>query len=150
MTFVIQFDDSSYCISILRRYRMRLGKIEGEWLMASVVSFQDVSKEFKGKKAVERVSFTMTIMYVFPFILLILFFPFAYRSMYSKMELEEQLTQANEQIDELIKREERLRIARDLHDTLGHTLSLITLKSQLVAKLVDKDCLLYTSPSPRD
>lgn len=80
-----------------------------------------------------------TIMFLFPFLILILFSPFAYRSMYSKMELEEQLNQANEQIDELIKREERLRIARDLHDTLGHTLSLITLKSQLVAKLADRD-----------
>ncbi len=82
---------------------------------------------------------TDTIMYLFPFLVLILCSPFAYRSMYSKMELEEQLNQANEQIDELIKREERLRIARDLHDTLGHTLSLITLKSQLVAKLADRD-----------
>lgn len=80
-----------------------------------------------------------TIMYLFPFLILILFSPFAYRSMYSKMELEEQLNQANEQIEELVKREERLRIARDLHDILGHTLSLITLKSQLVAKLADKD-----------
>ncbi|WP_455660618.1 sensor histidine kinase [Pradoshia sp.] len=80
-----------------------------------------------------------TIMYLFPFFVLILLSPFAYRSMYLKMELEEQLNQANEQIDELIKREERLRIARDLHDTLGHTLSLITLKSQLVAKLADRD-----------
>ena len=47
----------------------------------------------------------------------------------------EELAQANEQIRNLIKGEERMRIARDLHDTLGHTLSLITLKSQLVEKL---------------
>ena len=48
------------------------------------------------------------------------------------------MDQANEQIKELIKREERVRIARDLHDTLGHTLSLITLQSQLVQRLAEK------------
>lgn len=79
------------------------------------------------------------LLYIMPFIIIILLSPFAYRSMYTKMELEKKLEQANEQINELVKREERLRIARDLHDTLGHTLSLITLKSQLVAKLVKID-----------
>jgi two-component system, NarL family, sensor histidine kinase DesK len=37
--------------------------------------------------------------------------------------------------------EERLRMARDLHDLLGHTLSLITLKSELVGRLLEKDPL---------
>jgi two-component system sensor histidine kinase DesK len=32
--------------------------------------------------------------------------------------------------------EERLRLARDLHDLLGHTLSMITLKSELASRLV--------------
>jgi two-component system sensor histidine kinase DesK len=35
--------------------------------------------------------------------------------------------------------EERLRLARDLHDLLGHTLSLITLKSELAGRLMEKD-----------
>lgn len=65
--------------------------------------------------------------------------PFGIKSMNSRIELEKELTEANEKIEELVKREERMRIARDLHDTLGHTLSLITLKSQLVSKLVKKD-----------
>ncbi len=34
---------------------------------------------------------------------------------------------------------ERERIGRDLHDLLGHTLSVIALKSELAAKLVDRD-----------
>lgn len=34
---------------------------------------------------------------------------------------------------------ERLRMARDLHDLLGHSLSLITLKSELAGRLVEKD-----------
>src|SRR5262249_15468866 len=33
------------------------------------------------------------------------------------------------------------RIGRDLHDLLGHTLSLITLKSELAARLFDRDPL---------
>ncbi len=37
--------------------------------------------------------------------------------------------------------EERLRMARDLHDLLGHTLSLITLKSELAGRLAEKDPL---------
>ena len=35
--------------------------------------------------------------------------------------------------------EERLRIARDMHDLLGHTLSLIALKSELATKLLPTD-----------
>jgi two-component system sensor histidine kinase DesK len=34
---------------------------------------------------------------------------------------------------------ERGRIARDLHDLLGHTLSVIALKSELVSKLAGRD-----------
>lgn len=74
-------------------------------------------------------------LYFVPFIIIMLISPYGVRSMNKRMELEKQLDQANEQIKELVKREERVRIARDLHDTLGHTLSLITLKSQLVGKL---------------
>jgi two-component system sensor histidine kinase DesK len=35
--------------------------------------------------------------------------------------------------------EERLRLARDLHDLLGHTLSLITLKSELAGRLIEQE-----------
>lgn len=59
--------------------------------------------------------------------------------MFRRIELENKLAQANEQIKELSKREERVRIARDLHDTLGHTLSLLTLKSQLIQRLAASD-----------
>jgi len=53
--------------------------------------------------------------------------------------LEVQLEDANKRISELVKLEERQRIARDLHDTLGQKLSLIGLKSDLAGKLIDKD-----------
>ncbi|USG66634.1 sensor histidine kinase [Brevibacillus ruminantium] len=54
-------------------------------------------------------------------------------------KLEGQLEDANKRISELVKLEERQRIARDLHDTLGQKLSLIGLKSDLANKLIAKD-----------
>lgn len=75
----------------------------------------------------------------FPFLIVLFAAPFGIRSLNRQMELEKKLEEANEKIRTLIKREERERIARDLHDTLGHTLSMITLQSQLVQKFIDKD-----------
>jgi two-component system sensor histidine kinase DesK len=49
------------------------------------------------------------------------------------------LKQADEEIKHLAKIAERERIARDLHDVLGHTLSLVVLKSELAAKLIESD-----------
>lgn len=83
--------------------------------------------------------FSTNTLYILPFLVIMILSPFGIRSMNKRMELEMQLDQANEKIKELVKREERTRIARDLHDTLGHTLSLITLKSQLVEKLTKID-----------
>ncbi len=51
----------------------------------------------------------------------------------------EKLMAANQQIEHLAKVAERERIARDLHDVLGHTLSVIILKSELAGKLIDSD-----------
>src|SRR6202521_32311 len=51
----------------------------------------------------------------------------------------ERLRKANEEIEHLAKVAERERIARDLHDVLGHTLSVIILKSELAGKLMDRD-----------
>ncbi len=45
------------------------------------------------------------------------------------------LRMAHEEITQLAKTAERERIARDLHDLLGHTLSLIVIKSELAGKL---------------
>lgn len=48
------------------------------------------------------------------------------------------LRRAQDEIEHLAKVAERERIARDLHDILGHTLSVIVLKSELAAKLIDR------------
>jgi two-component system, NarL family, sensor histidine kinase DesK len=51
----------------------------------------------------------------------------------------QRLRLASEEIEHLAKVAERERIARDLHDVLGHTLSVIILKSELAGKLIDRD-----------
>ncbi|TSJ66266.1 sensor histidine kinase [Allobacillus salarius] len=56
-----------------------------------------------------------------------------------RQKLEEQLSDANKKISQLLVYEERQRIARDLHDTLGQKLSLIGLKSDLAGRLINKD-----------
>ncbi|WP_242215138.1 sensor histidine kinase [Bacillus cereus group sp. BfR-BA-01383] len=82
---------------------------------------------------------TASLVNIVPMFILMLLTPFGMRNFNQKKMLKNQLNEANEQIKDLVKREERQRIARDLHDTLGHTLSLITLKSQLVEKLIVKN-----------
>jgi len=49
------------------------------------------------------------------------------------------LRMAQDEIEHLAKVAERERIARDLHDVLGHTLSLIIVKSTLAGKLLEID-----------
>ncbi|HYH44552.1 MAG TPA: sensor histidine kinase [Thermoanaerobaculia bacterium] len=44
-----------------------------------------------------------------------------------------------QEVERLAQTAERERIARDLHDLLGHTLSLITLKAELAGKLLPRD-----------
>lgn len=78
-----------------------------------------------------------------PFIIIIyisvILLPF---NLYNKKKqglLEAELEDANKRIAELVKQEERQRIARDLHDTLGQKLSLIGLKADLARKIIYKD-----------
>ncbi len=78
-----------------------------------------------------------------PFVIIIwisvILLPFNIRNRKERGQLEEKLEDANKRIAELVKLEERQRIARDLHDTLGQKLSLIGLKSDLARKLITKD-----------
>ncbi len=78
-----------------------------------------------------------------PFVIIIwisvILLPFNIHNKNEMGQLEEKLEDANKRISELVKLEERQRIARDLHDTLGQKLSLIGLKSDLARRLITKD-----------
>ncbi len=49
-----------------------------------------------------------------------------------------ELLRAREEVERMAQVAERERIARDLHDVLGHTLSLIVIKSELASKLAER------------
>ena len=59
------------------------------------------------------------------------------------------LRAAHDEIEHLAAVAERERIARDLHDVLGHTLSLIVLKAELASKLAERDPMRAVSSRVR-
>jgi two-component system sensor histidine kinase DesK len=60
------------------------------------------------------------------------------------VDLTGELSEARDHLAQLAVTQERLRFARDLHDLLGHSLSLIVLKSELARRLLEQ------SGSPAD
>jgi two-component system sensor histidine kinase DesK len=61
--------------------------------------------------------------------------------LYSRARSRElaELRLTQDEVKRLAGLAERERIARDLHDLLGHTLSVVALKSELAGKLIDRD-----------
>ena len=57
--------------------------------------------------------------------------------MRQKGRADAKLRMAHEEIEQLAKTAERERIARDMHDVLGHSLSVIVLKSELAGRLME-------------
>lgn len=76
----------------------------------------------------------------FPFVFITLMasilLPISTYNKNKREQLEGQLENAHKRLDDLVKMEERQRIARDLHDTLGQKLSLIGLKTDLAKRLL--------------
>ncbi|WP_029146089.1 sensor histidine kinase [Microbacterium luticocti] len=50
-----------------------------------------------------------------------------------------QLRRTQESLEQMAAERERGRVARDIHDILGHSLTVITVKSELAARLIDAD-----------
>ncbi|MDQ0763672.1 two-component system sensor histidine kinase DesK [Streptomyces canus] len=72
----------------------------------------------------------------FDLLLLVLLIGFAMTGVRQLVRTTVQLRQARATVAQLAANEERLRLARDLHDLLGHSLSLITLKSELAGRML--------------
>ena len=53
--------------------------------------------------------------------------------------VDDELFRARREVERLAAEQERLRIARDLHDLLGHSLTTVTVKAELAARLVPRD-----------
>jgi two-component system, NarL family, sensor histidine kinase DesK len=68
----------------------------------------------------------------------LLFGGFAALGFRARSELTKELTRAKETVALLAASEERLRLARDMHDLTGQSLSTITLKSDLAARVLDR------------
>jgi two-component system, NarL family, sensor histidine kinase DesK len=61
------------------------------------------------------------------------------RAQRESMRAQAFLRLSQQEISKLAERNERERIAREVHDLLGHSLTLISLKADLALKLIDKD-----------
>ena len=64
---------------------------------------------------------------------------FALRGTRYLVSVNAELVEARDELASNAVAEERLRFARDLHDLLGHSLSLIALKSELAGRLAERD-----------
>lgn len=71
-----------------------------------------------------------------PMMIIQLVFPVLIYFVEKSKNLQNELADVNTQ---LVQQEERQRIARDLHDTIGHTLTMIKVKTELTTKLIDRD-----------
>src|SRR4051812_31545232 len=76
---------------------------------------------------------------VFILPLLCLLTSFALQGTRHLLSVNMELMEARDELARNAVAEERLRFARDLHDLLGHSLSLIALKSELAGRLADRD-----------
>jgi len=61
------------------------------------------------------------------------------RLMHAKLAEQARLRRSQAEVGRLATLAERERIGRDLHDLLGHTLSLIAIKSELASRLAERD-----------
>lgn len=65
-------------------------------------------------------------------------------------QLKDELYQKNQYINLLTAENERNRIGRDLHDTLGHTFAMLTVKTELALKQLEKEKFEQVQQQLRD
>ena len=74
-----------------------------------------------------------------PFMIIQLLLPVLVRIQRKTTELQGELNTANARIRRMEVEEERYRIARDLHDTIGQSLTMIKFKTELTKRMVEKN-----------
>lgn len=73
---------------------------------------------------------------IIPIMMIQIIFPLLIYFVEKTKSLKIEIASVNTQ---LVQQDERQRIARDLHDTIGHTLTMIKIKTELTTKLMDRD-----------
>ncbi|MGE7090477.1 sensor histidine kinase [Lysinibacillus sp. NPDC048646] len=135
MTIIGIYEGSIYMLFFGFTFADLIGRAQVKWHIASamlaialmfiVVLWIETGELFKIDDPV-----------ILPIMMIQLVFPVLIYFVEKAKNLKVELATVNTQ---LVKQDERQRIARDLHDTIGHTLTMIKLKTELTTKLVDKD-----------
>ncbi|GIP26561.1 sensor histidine kinase [Paenibacillus sp. J23TS9] len=98
------------------------------WLVGSMIGCFTIAISLSAYLSNEPLRFEWL-----PISIALIALPYVFKMYQVSCEMHIKLSHANA---EIIKIEERARIARDLHDTLGQTLSMITVKSELAERLI--------------
>ncbi|PLR84405.1 sensor histidine kinase [Bacillus canaveralius] len=114
-------------------------KTRGAFIAIYIIHLVSYTVAINSKFVLQEQLFVQQLPFVIIIWISVILLPFSLYNRKERGQLEEKLEDANKRIAELGKIEERQRIARDLHDTLGQRLSLIGLKSDLARKLIHKD-----------
>lgn len=101
------------------------------WVWPAVLAATAVSVAVIGAEGLLEDVFILPVMCVLT--------AFALRGTRYLVSVNAELVEAREELARNAVAEERMRFARDLHDLLGHSLSLIALKSELAGRLAERD-----------
>ncbi|WP_409328993.1 histidine kinase [Trujillonella humicola] len=107
------------------------GALPQRWVWPAVLACAGVSAAVLGAAG------ELDSLFVLPVMCLLA--AFALQGTRTLVSLNAELSEAREELARNAVAEERLRFARDLHDLLGHSLSLIALKSELAGRLSERD-----------
>ncbi len=112
-----------------------LGRAKSKWHIASGILGMAVMFLIVFLKTTNSLALVDSQVLV-PMMIIQLVFPILIYFVEKSKNLQNELADVNTQ---LVQQEERQRIARDLHDTIGHSLTMIKVKTELTTKLIDRD-----------
>lgn len=131
-----------------------IGIYEGSIMLTFGFMFADLIGRAQAKWHIASVMITIALMFIIvlwietgklfkieepmiiPIMMIQIVFPLLIYFIEKTKNLKVELAAVN---TKLVQQDERQRIARDLHDTIGHTLTMIKIKTELTTKLMDRD-----------